>query len=248
MASGFEFDAVSKRYKGHLALDGASFALPQGEHTALLGPSGCGKSTALHLLAGLTAPSSGRVLLDGKVVSEPHKIVTPPHLRRVSMVFQDLALWPNLSVRENVALSLSGTRLSKREKGERVLDALTLCGIEALAERSPGNTSGGQQQRVALARALAARPSFLLLDEPFSGLDLVTKVSLLKEIKALAGKETFTILLVTHDPSEAMTLCRSAIVLEDGSVKEAGTLRQLLYAPKSETLRAFKAALKREGA
>jgi iron(III) transport system ATP-binding protein len=237
--SHFEFRAVSQRYAGHAALVGVSFAVSAGEHTALLGRSGSGKSTALRLLAGLELPSEGHVLLDGQVVSEPRRVVLPPHRRGVAMVFQDLALWPNLTVLENVLLGLAAARLSRQQARVRAREALTLYGIDALANRKPGQLSGGEQQRVALARATAPRPQFLLLDEPFSGLDLVLKTRLLKEIAALADEQQLTVLLVSHDPLDAVTLCRSAVVLEEGRVTEAGALADLLNAPRSELLRTF---------
>jgi ABC-type sulfate/molybdate transport systems ATPase subunit len=156
------------------------------------------------------------------------------------MVFQDLALWPNLSVVENVLLGLSGARLPKREAKRRANEALARCAIESLAQRKPGQISGGQQQRVALARAIAVQPTYLLLDEPFSGLDLVTKTALLKEISALAAEQQFTVVLVTHDPVEATALCRSVMVLGEGHVEEAGALEDLLRAPRSEMVRVFR--------
>src|SRR2546422_7723893 len=163
--SRFELRSVSKVYDGRTVLSEVSFTATAGEHTVILGPSGCGKSTLLRLLAGLDAPSAGQVLLDGNIVSEPDRILRPPHLRGVAMVFQDLALWPNLSVMDNVLLGLSGSRLAKREMQERAREALALCAVESLAQRKPGNISGGEQQRVALARALAVQPAYVLLDE-----------------------------------------------------------------------------------
>src|SRR5262249_38409549 len=177
-----EFRSVSKVYDGRTALSAVSFTIAAGEHTAILGSSGCGKSTLLRLLAGLDAPSTGQVLLDGSVVSEPHKILRPPHLRGVAMVFQDLALWPNLSVMDNVLLGLSGVGLTKQEAGPRASEALPLCAIKSLAKRNPERFLGGEQQPPALAGAFAGRPAFLLLAEPFSGLDLITKANLLEEI------------------------------------------------------------------
>jgi ABC-type Fe3+/spermidine/putrescine transport system ATPase subunit len=244
-ASRFVFRSVSKLYDEHLVLDEVSFAIPAGEHTAILGPSGCGKSTILRLLAGLEAPSAGQVLLDEAVVSEPHRVLRPPHLRGVAMVFQDLALWPNLSVLDNVLLGLSGTRLTSGEARTRAREALTLCAIESLAERKPGTLSGGEQQRVALARAIATRPAYLLLDEPFAGLDLVTKAALFKEIARLVAERHMTIVLVTHDPLEATALCSAALALKDGQIEEAGVLKDLLRAPRSEMLTAFRAQLYR---
>jgi ABC-type sugar transport system ATPase subunit len=156
------------------------------------------------------------------------------------MVFQDLALWPNLSVRDNILLGLSGAGLIRQEAKTRAREALALCAIESLAERKPGTISGGEQQRAALARAIAGRPSYLLLDEPFSGLDLITKTKLLEEISALAVEQKITVLLVTHDPLEAMTLCRSALVLDNGRIAERGRWTNLLRTPQSPMLRIFR--------
>jgi ABC-type Fe3+/spermidine/putrescine transport system ATPase subunit len=239
--SQFAFLAVSKIYDGHVALSEVTFLISSGESLAILGPSGCGKSTLLRLLAGLEAPSVGRVLLDGNVASEPNRILRPPHLRSVAMVFQDLALWPNLSVMDNVLLGLSGAGLARKEARRRAHEALALCAIESLAERKPGTISGGQQQRVALARAIAVQPTYLLLDEPFSGLDLVTKTKLLAEIANLAVERKLTIVLVTHDPREAIMLCRSALVLNQGRIEEAGLFTDLLLAPQSDLLKIFRA-------
>ena len=161
------------------------------------------------------------------------------------MVFQDLALWPNLSVLDNVLLGLSGTRLRNEEARTRAREALTLCAIESLTERKPGTLSGGEQQRVALARAIAMRPAYLLLDEPFAGLDLVTKATLFKEIARLVAERHITIVLVTHDPLEATALCSAVLALKDGQIEEAGMLNDLLRAPQSEMLTAFRAQLYR---
>ena len=166
--SQFELRSVSKRYDGMDALSDVSLTLRAGDHTALLGPSGSGKSTALRLLAGLESPDAGEVWLNGSVVSERGRIIVPPHRRGIALVFQDQALWPNLSVRDNVLLGLTGLRLSRHEARTRADEALLLCGIESLVGRKPGQISGGQQQRVALARAIAVRPDFLVLDEPFA--------------------------------------------------------------------------------
>jgi iron(III) transport system ATP-binding protein len=239
MGSWFEFRSVSSAYGRHRALSGVSFSLNAGTHTALLGASGCGKSTLLRLLAGLETPVSGEVWLDGQPASVPGRIVIAPHLRGVAMVFQDLGLWPNLSVLGNVLLGLARVSLSRQLARARALEALALCHIETLADRKPGQISGGQQQRVALARAIAVRPAFLLLDEPFSGLDLVTKTHLLREIGCLSQTRNLTVLLVTHDPVEATTLCQSALVLDQGCLVESGPWRELLVAPESEVLKVF---------
>jgi ABC-type Fe3+/spermidine/putrescine transport system ATPase subunit len=239
-APSFELKAVSRSYGNEAALTDVSLTLVRGQHTACVGPSGGGKSTLLRLLAGLDAPSVGSVLIEGEIASEPGRILVPPHRRRLGMVFQDLALWPNLSVLDNVRLGLTGGRLSREESTGRAREALVLCDIERLASRKPGEISGGEQQRVALARAVAVRPKFLLLDEPFSGLDLGTKQRLLDRVRELSHGERFTVMLVTHDPLEAIGLCDHAIVLEEGRLVESGPFRELLDAPRSGILRLFR--------
>lgn len=236
----FQFCSISKVYDGHSALSEVSFTITAGEHTAILGPSGCGKTTALRLLAGLEAPSQGRVLLDGKAISEPARVLTPPSLRGIAMVFQDLALWPNLTAQGNVLLGLSGAKLTRREARARAEEALNLCGIAPLAHRRPGQLSGGQQQRVALARAIAARPRLLVLDEPFSSVDITTKARLLGEIRSLAAQQNLTVVLVSHDPQEAVAICRTAVILEDGRVQECGPLSDLMRDPHSQMLKTFR--------
>jgi ABC-type Fe3+/spermidine/putrescine transport system ATPase subunit len=243
-AGRFEFCSVSKLYGKTNALTEVSLTLTAGEPTALLGRSGCGKSTLLRLLSGLEPPTSGRILLDGKVISDGGQILLPPHQRGIAMVFQDMALWPNLTALENVRLGLSGTGRTRQETRRRSEDALALCGIADLAQRKPGQLSGGQQQRVALARAIAVRPEFLLLDEPFAGIDIVMKASLLQEIAALAAEQRLTVVLVSHDPVEGAALCRSAIVLEDGRVSESGLLPELIRDSQSPIFKAHREQMK----
>ena len=244
MAIGFELRSVSKTYDGITAISDVSLRIEDGDRLAIIGPSGCGKSTILRLLAGIDAPTRGQIFLDGSVVSQFECVVLPPHRRGIAMVFQDLALWPNLSVLSNIKLGLAGKKLSKQESHRRAIEALSLCQIEALADRRPGALSGGQQQRAALARALASTPRYLFLDEPFSGLDLLTKATLLKDIAALVDAQKITLVLVTHDPLEATTLCRSAVILDHGRIEEAGQLEQLLREPKAQIMRVFKHAIK----
>lgn len=229
MTNGFELRAVSKRYGGQKVLTDISCTLPAGRHTALLGPSGCGKSTLLRLLAGLEPPDVGEILLNGDAASTPERSTIAPHARGVGMVFQDLALWPNLSILDNV-------RLGERTKPE-ARAALARCGIEHLATRRPGELSGGQQQRAALARAIAAHPAFLFLDEPFQGLDWETKSVLLDMISALARDAGLTILLVSHDPAEVLALAQYLNVLEDGRIAEEGPVTDVLDDPQTGAAR-----------
>jgi ABC-type Fe3+/spermidine/putrescine transport system ATPase subunit len=231
--------SVSRKYGEVQALADVSFCIELGESMAIIGQSGCGKSTMLRLLAGFDPPTAGRILLNGSVVSEPDHIVRAPHLRGVAMVFQDLALWPNLSVFDNISLGLVGGKLLKSEARRRAGEILALCGIEHLAGRRPATISGGQQQKVALARALVGEPRFLLLDEPFSGLDLVTKATLLRDIARFRDEKEITLVVVSHDPLEAATLCHKAVVLNHGRIEETGKMDSLLRNPKSEILRVF---------
>jgi ABC-type Fe3+/spermidine/putrescine transport system ATPase subunit len=237
---GFEFRSVTKRYGQQTALSEISFSLPPGRHTALLGPSGCGKSTVLRLLAGLDLPTEGDVLLDGNVVSDRRGVHLLPHRRRLTLVFQDLALWPNLTAVENVRMGLSGLRLCRREAKSQARAALDLCGVGDLADRRPSELSGGQQQRVALARAVAPRPEYLLLDEPFAALDLVVKARLVDELRRLAETQHVTLVLVSHDPSDALSLCDWAYMLDKGRLIESGLLGDLLTEARSPLLRLFR--------
>lgn len=236
----FQFEHVSRVYGGCPALSEVTLDLPSGQHTAILGPSGCGKTTLLRLLAGLDTPSTGRVLMNGRTASEAGAIVIAPNRRGVSMVFQDLALWPNLRVLDNVRMALAGAGFTRSDARRRAAESLERCGIAELAGRRPGELSGGQQQRVALARAIAPQPAFLLLDEPFTGLDLVTRDYILAEIRALANAIGFTIVLVTHDPSDAASLCNRGVLICDGRVIEIGPLERLLRESDSALMRLYR--------
>lgn len=239
MTSLVRVENLTMRFVGEPVFGRLTFSVDPGLHLAVLGPSGCGKSTLLRLLAGLDAPSAGAIHIGQRQVSAPGRILVPAHERTVAMVFQDLALWPNLTALDNVLLGMAQVRASRREKRQEAREALKACRLEAFDARRPSSLSSGQQQRVALARALAVRPKLLLLDEPFSGLDIALKAQLFAEIEQLAASHAITLLLVTHDPLEATALCTTALVIEDGSLREHGNLRDLLRQPKSATLRAF---------
>lgn len=234
-----ELRTLAKRYGSADVFREINLRVGDRQHFAVLGPSGSGKSTLLRLIAGLEAPTQGEVWLHGQLASSAGQIKVPPHERRLSMVFQDLALWPNLTVLENVELGLLGARLTRVRRRERALMALRACHIDDLAQRQPASLSGGQQQRAALARALAPQPAVLLLDEPFSGLDIAMKDHICSEIRRLCEEFGVTVVLVSHDPLEAANLCSHAAVLENGRVQETGLLKDLLANPSSETLHAF---------
>ncbi len=234
-----ELQSVEKAFGTEKVFENISFTIAAGEHHALLGPSGCGKSTMLRLLAGLDQPNAGKILIDGALVSDGFKCLVPPHERHLAMVFQDLALWPDLTALGNVMLGMAQSPASRREKREQALGALQACSLESLADRQPAHLSIGQQQRVALARALAVRPKLLLLDEPFSGLDITLKAQLFAQLQQLADSRAVTLILVTHDPLEATAVCKQTLVIEDGSLCEHGTFDELLLQPQSATLQAF---------
>lgn len=204
---------------------GVSFSISAGDRVAVLGVSGSGKTTLLRLLAGLDQPTTG--------------LIERASGLGVSMVFQDLALWPNLTVLDNVTFALSGMPRSARRTAARA--ALATCRVGELASRKPGTLSIGQQQRVALARAIAARPQLLLLDEPFSSLDLLLKEELFAEVRRVVTEIGAALVLVTHDPLEAIGLARQALVFEAGRLVESGDLDSLLTAPQSILLRHFAA-------
>jgi ABC-type Fe3+/spermidine/putrescine transport system ATPase subunit len=231
------------RLGARLALDGLTLETAVGESVALLGSSGSGKSTLLRVIAGLQDCQRGSVAIAGQPVTKNARLLVPPHGRGVAMLFQDLALWPNLTVAENVRLGLSGQRLSASELKQRIQESLESCGISELADRRPGTLSGGQQQRAALARALAMHPRLLLLDEPFSGLDLLTKETIVAQIARLKDQLGFSVVLVTHDPVEVQSLCQSVAVLEAGRIAERAPLGAMARRAQTALARAFARAL-----
>lgn len=227
------------RLGGHAVLRGVSMELGVGKSLALVGGSGSGKSTLLRIIAGLEVPQRGEVVLNGELVTKNGRILVPPHRRNVAMLFQDGALWPNLSVAENVHLGLAGQRLSRAESQERTRDVLNRCSLAELSNRLPRTLSGGQQQRAALARALAVQPRLVLLDEPFGGLDLLTKKSVADEVVSLRRELGFALILVTHAPWEIEALCERLAVLEGGRISQCGTLRELAASPHTDLARAI---------
>ena len=230
-----------------LVLNGTDFEVADNESAALLGSSGSGKSTLLRVIAGLEIAKRGEVLIAGKPASHDGQLLIPPHQRGIAMLFQDLALWPNLSVAKNVYLGISGLRLPNDKMQKRIENALDFCGISDLSARRPGTLSGGQQQRVALARALAMQPKLLLLDEPFGGLDLLTKQDMLRQIAQLKSEFGFAVILVTHDPVEVCGLCNSLAVLEDGRIAEYGAVEEFAAKAQSALGKAFVRALQGKG-
>ncbi|MBZ4418732.1 ABC transporter ATP-binding protein [Myxococcus sp. RHSTA-1-4] len=225
-------DTVSLRYTstGTPAVDGLSLAVEPGEVVALLGPSGCGKTTTLRMVAGFERPDAGSVTLEGRVLVGPGTFV-PPEQRSVGMVFQDYALFPHLSVVDNVAFGLGA--LSRAEAQARARSMLKLFGLEGFESRMPHALSGGQQQRVALARALAPGPRVLLLDEPFSSLDSALRASTRVEVRRVLKSLGATVMLVTHDQTEAMAFADRLVVMRAGKVEQVGTPEAVYSTPRT---------------
>jgi len=235
-----EFRDVVKRFGAVIAVDGVSFTVERGEIFTLLGPSGCGKSTTLRLVAGLEDPDGGEILIRGGPVAAPSRgLFLAPEKRQLGMVFQSYAIWPHLSVFENVAFPLRVRRESSDRIRQRVLQALDVVGLGGLAERGATQLSGGQQQRVALARALVYEPAILLLDEPLSNLDAKLREQMRVEIRALQKKLGLTVLYVTHDQTEAMTLSDRIAVVNRGRFEQVGTPEQVYETPASAFVAEF---------
>ena len=223
-------------YQGHQVLDSVSFAIEEGEIACLLGPSGCGKTTVLRAIAGFIEPRDGSISIAGEVISNA-AFVVPPERRGMGMVFQDYALFPHLSIADNIAFGLKG--ISRARKREVVAEVLELVELPDLGGRYPHELSGGQQQRVALARALAPRPRLLLLDEPFSNLDTDLRRQLSGEMRRILKKQGIAAIMVTHDQQEAFTFSDRLGVLSAGRVQQWGTPEELFYQPATPEVAAF---------
>jgi iron(III) transport system ATP-binding protein len=209
---------VSKRLGPHQALRDVSLDVALGAAVVVLGPSGCGKTTLLRLIAGLDVPDDGHVAMYGRSVAEPGRILVPPHQRAVGFVFQDLALWPHLTVSDNLAFVLASSRVPRADRTGRTEQALGLVRIGSLARRYPHQLSGGEQQRVALARALVSEPRVLLLDEPFSNLDSDLRTMLRAELTRLRRELQITMVYVTHDREDAAVLADTVIEMKGGRI------------------------------
>jgi spermidine/putrescine transport system ATP-binding protein len=217
---------LTKRFRNVVAVDGIDLDIAPGEFFSLLGPSGCGKTTTLRLIAGFERPDAGEIR-----VGDVDMVGTPPHQRPVNTVFQNYALFPHLSVADNVGFGLRFTDASSAERRTRIGDALELVHMAHLAQRMPAQLSGGEQQRVALARALVLNPSVLLLDEPLGALDAKLRKRLQVELKALQERVGITFLYVTHDQEEALTMSDRLAVMDTGRIRQVGTAREVYESP-----------------
>ena len=229
---------LTLRYGDTQILTDIDLGLPPGQTLALLGPSGCGKTTLLRLVAGLLAPTSGQIAINGAVVAGP-SIFVPPEKRQLGMVFQDYALWPHLTVAGNVAFPLEMAGIGRAERDMRVMAALDRVGLGAMAARSPSALSGGQQQRVAIARAIVGEPRIVLFDEPLSNLDRELRETMVAELGALIRGLGLTAIYVTHDQSEALTLADQVAVMVAGEIAQLAAPERLVEHPSSAKVAEF---------
>ena len=231
-----ELDGVAKRYGDERVIEGLSLSVERGEILTLLGPSGCGKTTTLRLVAGLERPDGGRVSLNGDTVAGPDRFVAPEE-RGIGVVFQEFALFPHLTAAENVAFGIDDLPADEREA--RVDELMALVDLEAQRDSYPDELSGGQQQRVALARSLAPEPEVLLLDEPFSNLDVDLRVQMREEVRRILKATGVTAVSVTHDQEEAMSISDRVAVVNDGRVEQVGEPEEVFQHPESRFVAGF---------
>jgi iron(III) transport system ATP-binding protein len=228
------------RYGDVVAVDGVSFAVRQGEHLTLLGPSGCGKTTTLRAIAGLESPAAGEIRIDGRpVYSSAAKVNLPPEKRDLSMVFQSYAIWPHMTVADNVAYGLKLRKYSRDQIQKRVREVLEMVRLGDLADRPASRLSGGQQQRVALARSFAFYPKALLLDEPLSNLDAKLRAEMRVELRELQRQVGVTSIYVTHDQEEALAISDRIIVMNGGRIEQVGTPADIYDRPRTRFVADF---------
>lgn len=227
-------EGIQKSFSGVAAVDGVDLTVKRGEFFSLLGASGCGKTTLLRCIAGFETPDTGRILIDGIDVTQ-----VPPHDRPVNMVFQSYALFPHMSVEQNIAYGLKADGVPKSEQGDRINEALRLVQLAGMQKRKPDQLSGGQRQRVALARALVKQPRILLLDEPLAALDRKLRESTQFELSSLQERIGVTFIMVTHDQEEAMTMSDRIAVMNQGKIAQIGGPREIYEMPESRFVADF---------
>ena len=233
-----ELRSLTKRYGDAAVVDDISLTIGHGQLVCLLGPSGCGKTTTLRLIAGFVEPSAGEIRVGNKVMSSPAQTV-PPERRNMSMIFQSYALWPHMTVADNVTYGLKLRKFDKATIAKKLDAILATTRLAPLAQRYPGELSGGQQQRVALARALVVEPETLLLDEPLSNLDANLREEMRFEVRRLHDAYRYTTVYVTHDQSEALTTADLIAVMNAGQIEQAGSPEEIYNRPRSEFVARF---------
>jgi len=229
-----ELDRVTKRFGEVVAVDAASFKVARGEFVTLLGPSGCGKTSTLRIIAGFLTPDAGVLSLRGRVVND-----VPPYERDIGVVFQSYALFPHMTVAQNVGFGLRMRRAAKDEAARQVREALALVQLTGLEDRFPNQLSGGQQQRVAIARALAIAPSILLMDEPMSNLDALLRAEMQLELRQIVERAGVTTINVTHNQEEAMAMSDRVIVMSRGRIEQMGAPIEVYHRPRNEFVANF---------
>lgn len=233
-----EFRDVEKIYGNTMILPQINMCVSKGEFVSLLGPSGCGKTTTLRLIAGLEEPTRGEIRINDQPVANNRHFV-PPEKRNLGMVFQSYAIWPHMCVFDNIAYPLRIRKLSKAQIEERVARVVTSLHLTGLEKRHPHELSGGQQQRVALGRALVMEPLMLLLDEPLSNLDAKLRVGMRQEIKQIQKDYNTTVIYVTHDQDEAMTMSDRVVLMNKGGIEQQGTPAEIRNKPATKFVREF---------
>jgi iron(III) transport system ATP-binding protein len=237
-----ELSHVTKRYPAAStsAVDDLSLTITDGDFMCMLGPSGCGKTTTLRMIAGLEQPSAGSISIDDRILDSVERgVFVPPERREMGMVFQSYALWPHLTVRQNTEYGLRLRKVARAERGRRAGEVMTVMGIDRYADRYPSQLSGGQQQRVALARMLAVNPGVMLLDEPLSNLDARLRLEMRAELKRIHHDFASTIVFVTHDQWEAMTLATRIAVMFEGQLQQIGTPTDIYDRPRNRFVAEF---------
>lgn len=229
-----ELHDLGKTYGDHVAVENFTLSIEKGEFVCLLGPSGCGKSTTLQMVAGFASPTTGRIVLDGQDITQVH-----PSKRGLGVVFQSYALFPHMTVADNVAFGLQMRQVPKAECQARVEEALALVQLSALAKRYPKELSGGQRQRVALARAIVVKPPVLLLDEPMGALDALLRDEMQIELRELQKRIGITTIMVTHDQAEAMTLANRVVLMSAGHIQQIGAPFEMYEQPKGRFVSTF---------
>jgi len=228
------FHDVTKRFGEVTAVEGVTMEVADGEFVVLVGPSGCGKTTLLRMVAGLEQPTAGEICMDGRRLND-----RPPRDRNVAMVFQDYALYPHMTVFQNMAFGLEARGMKKAERQRRVENVARALGLDPLLDRRPGELSGGQRQRVAMGRAIVREPAAFLFDEPLSNLDAKLRVQMRAEIRQLCKRLSTTSLYVTHDQVEAMTMADRIVILDAGKIQQIGTPEQVYRRPANRFVAGF---------